>query len=245
MPELLAVAAASPKRSYARLTPEQWGEARAAWATGAVTAEELARHYGCSLRSVQLHMAQHRVEKGSAAAALTATVEARVLAEALPGEDDLATRIRQTRDGTYADAEVIQRLVMRNVQLAQDPATGFAAVAALRALDLAAAALGRTQRVRWLALGLDKALPAGGELPELVIREMTAEETAAIRDQQLREDAEADATQPAAEGEDDDDVVIEGEDDAADQLAVVASGPATVLTPAAFLNDAGQVGGCD
>lgn len=237
-------AAPVPRRRYAKLSPEQWASIRATYATGGVTALELARHHGCSLRSVQLHLAKGEVRKGSAAAARASAVEARVLAEALPSEDDLATRIRRTRDGTYTDAELIQELVLANVRLAQNPTTALAAVGALRALDLAASALGRTQRVRWLALGLDKAMPTSGELPELVIREMTAEETAAIRDQQLREDAEADATRPTAEGEDDDDeLVIDGEADAADRLAVVAS--ASVPTPAAFLNDAGQVGGCD
>ncbi len=215
--------AAAPKRRYTRLTPERWAEARAAWATGGVTAEDLAARFGCSVRAVQLHMAEHKVAKGSAAAALAAAVEAKVLAEALPSEDDLAHRIRDTREGTYADAVAIQRLVMGNVALAQDPRTAMGAVAALRALDLAAAAVGRTQRIRWLALGIDKALPAAGELPELPIRALTDEEVEAIRAQQLAEDA---AASGAEDGHADaDDVVIEGEDDNSSPSSVRGDSP--------------------
>lgn len=249
MPELPNESAASPRRRrYTRLTPEQWAEARAAWVTGGVTAKELAQRYGCSLRAVQLHMAQHQAEKGSAMAARAAAVEARILADALPSEDDMAARIRQAREGTYADATAIQQLVMRNVQLAQDPTTALGAVAALRALDLAAAALGRTQRVRWLALGLDKAPPVTGELPELVIREISAEEVAAIRDQQRKEDEER-GVQLASDDGPDGGVVAEGEDDppgaASDHARSAPPSTPPGAPDASFLNEDGRIGGSD
>lgn len=230
------------RRRYVRLSSEQWAEARAAWVTGGVTAEELARRYGCSLRAIQLHMLQHKAEKGSALAKHAAAVEARVLAEALPSNDDLATRIRETREATYANATAIQQLVMNNVQLAQDPTTALGAVAALRALDLAAAALGRTQRVRWLALGLDKALPASDELPELLIREMSAEEVIAIRDQQHRDDAELNTGQSLAE-DDDDNRIEEGDDDP--PLPAAPETASVVTEDAALLNESGRIGGSD
>ena len=230
----------APRRRYVRLTPEQWAEARAAWVTGGVTAGELALRYGCSLRAVELHMAQHRAEKGSAVAARVAEVEARVLSEALPSSDDLAARIRHTREQTYSNAAAIQQLVMTNVQLAQNPATALGAVAALRALDLAAAALGRTQRVRWLALGLDKALPATDELPEVVVREMTASEIAAVRDQQHRDDAELGAGQHLDDDEDDD--RVEEGDDEPPSASAPATASAAPYDPA-VLNEFGRIGG--
>lgn len=232
----------APRRRYVRLSPEQWAEARAAWLTGGVTGDQLALRYGCSLRSIQVHMAQHKAEKGSAIAARAAEVEARVLSEALPATDDLATRIRQTREDTYANAAAIQQLVMSNVQLAQDPTTALGAVAALRALDLAAAALGRTQRVRWLALGLDKAVPTTDELPELVVREMTAAEIAAVRDQQHRDDAELGVGQ-SLDDDEDDDRVQEGDDEPPG-----ASAPATASAAPydpADLNESGRIGGSE
>lgn len=240
--------AARPRRRYARLSAEEWAEARAAWMTGGVTAEELAQRYGCSLRAVQLHMAKHKAQKGSAIAARAAAVEARVLAEALPDEDDLATRIRQTREGTYRDAMTIQQLVMQNVLLAQNPTTALSAVAALRALDLAATALGRTQRVRWLALGLDKAPPEPTELPELPIRVLTDEEVAAIRAQQEQDDALSPHAQARARAHEDaeDDVVIEGEDDDEALIAAAATTPPAPGSPSSLdLNEDGRVGGCD
>ena len=202
---------ATGKRRYKRLTAEEWAKARAAWATGAITADELARSCGCSVRAIQLHMAKHEVAKGSAAAALASAAEARLLADALPSEADLATRIRQTREGIYIDASTIQELVMSNVRLAQDPTTALGAVAALRALDLAATAIGRTQRLRWAALGLDRDSPVSDELPELVIRELTADELTELRERHSREDAQAGQHLPGLE--DDDDLVIEGEDE--------------------------------
>lgn len=238
-PPVLLGAHPAPRRRYIRLTTEQWAEARAAWSTGAVTAEELGHRYGCSLRAIQLHMAQRKVEKGSAMSARVAEVEARFLSEALPSVADLSSRIRQTRDDTYANAAEIQRLVMSNVQLIQDPTTALKAVAVLRALDMAAAAVGRTQRVRWLALGLDKGPSDPEELPELPIREMSETEVAEIRDQQLRDDARMGSHAFADEELDDD-----------DHLADLKSGGAVISqddtkADSGSLNEASRIGGHD
>jgi hypothetical protein len=105
------------------------------------------------------------------------------------------------------------------------------AVAALRALDLAATALDRTRRSRWAALGLDKGVPASGELPELPIRDLTDEEVEAIRAQQLAEDeAASDAEDGCADA---DDVVIEGEDEDPSPASVRAGGPETAISESA------------
>ena len=227
----MSATATKEKRRYKRLTPTEWAEAEALWKTGGPTLEELAARFAVTVRALQAHFAKHGIRKGAAAAALASAVEERVLAAALPAEDELSRRIRATKESAYRNAVKIEQLVLGQVEAAQNPGTAMGAVAALRALDLAATALDRTRRSRWAALGLDKGVPASGELPELPIRDLTEGEVEAIRAQQLAEDA---ATLGAEGGHADaDDVVIEGENEDPSPGPVRAGGPETATSESA------------
>ncbi len=203
-----------PRRKYVKLSPVQWAEARAAYAAGGVTVEDLAARYGVNVRTLFAHMARHAVTKGCAAAALAGAVETKILNEALLDGDDLGRRICESRDRVYQDAERLQALAMAQVQALQDPATALGASAALRSLDLAASILNRIQRARWVSLGMDGNTPPPGDLPELPIRELTQTETAEIVERLRQEDdrlgygPDTDVT-----ADDDGDVVTEGDDD--------------------------------
>ena len=88
------MSATATKRRYKRLTPAEWAEAEALWKTGGPTLDELAARFAVTVRALQAHFAKHGIQKGAAAAALASAVEERVLAAALPTEDELSRRIR-------------------------------------------------------------------------------------------------------------------------------------------------------
>ena len=205
------------RRRYRRLLPAQEAELRALWEAGGTTAEDLALRFSMSRRGVQAALARLGAKKGAAAGAVAAAVHKRVLAEAVPAHADLATRIRETKDTAYQNAARLEALAM---QAAEDAMAEVGGVGALRALDLAASVLARVRNVKWAALGLDGRTPPEGDAPELVVRELTTEEVAAMRQDQEREDAmlgrgghEEDEgnTDPDA-----DEAVIEGEEGPAD-----------------------------
>ena len=184
----MSATATREKRRYKRLTPAEWAEAEALWKTGGPTLEELSARFAVTVRGLQAHFAKHKVQKGAAAAALAGAVEERVLAAALSAGDALSRRILDTKESAYRNAVAIERLVLGQVEAAQNPGTAMGAIAALRALDLAATALDRTRRSRWAALGLDKGVPASGDLPTCALTDEGGE---AIRARQLAEDTAA------------------------------------------------------
>jgi hypothetical protein len=122
-------------------------------------------------------------------------------------------------------------------------------------LDMAASAVARTQRAKWAALGLDRGMPEIHDLPELVIRQLSPEEVAEIRDRQLREDAERSSGGAGHEAGDDDiivddGIVVEGEDDIGvrgkgDDAARVPPRPMHAGVDPDVLNEEGRIGGHD
>jgi hypothetical protein len=181
-------AEATDRRRYRRLLPAQEAELAALWEAGATTADDLAARFGMSRRGVQAALARLGAKKGAAAAAITKAISARILAETVPAHPDLAVRTREAREAAYQNAAELESMAM---QAAREAAAGelVAAAALLRALDLAASVLARTRTVRWAALGLDgRGLP-DGDVPTLVVKQMTAAEVAEMRRAQREEDA--------------------------------------------------------
>lgn len=206
----------APPRRYRRLLPAQEAEMRALWEAGATTADELAARFGMSRRGVQAALSRLGAKKGAAASVVVTAVHRRVLAEALPMHADLTTRIRQTKDTAFQNAARLEALAM---QAAEEAMAEIGGIGALRALDLAASVLGRVRNVKWAALGLDgRSPPETGDLPELVIREMTADEIGTIRRRQDAEDqalalGPSDDLDRQAADEPAEDVITEGDDD--------------------------------
>jgi hypothetical protein len=204
---------AAPRR-YRRLLPAQEGELRALWEAGATTAEELAARFGMSRRGVQAALSRLGAKKGAAASAVATVVHRRILAEAVPMHGDPVVRIREAKDAAFMNAVRLEALAM---QAAEEAMAEIGGIGALRALDLAASVLARARTVKWAALGLDgRTPPDTTDLPELVIREMTAIEIGTIRRRQDADDralGAGDDLDPAPVDEPADDVVVEGEDE--------------------------------
>ncbi len=207
--------AATARRPYRKLLPAQEVELVQLWEAGGHTAEDLAILFGLSRRGIQAAVsrlgAKRRRRPAGAAPGAVAEIRARVCAAPLPVAADQADRTVALLDAAFANASHLEALTMATV----DDAAAAGGIAALRALDIAASALARITTIKRQAAGLGASNPITiGDLPELTVRELTAEEIAAIRDQQVAEDNAA-----MSSTDDDDNVVAEGDDDASDRRA--------------------------
>lgn len=203
------MSATSPRaRAYRKLTSGEDAELKAAWEAGASTVADLSTRFGMSARGIQAALVRLVAQKGAGAAMVVrATERIAYPAEISPG-DDLGTRAAETRDDTYRDAHILQRLAMK----AATEAAEAGGMPALRGLDLAATIVERCRKARWAATGLDKTdLMDASELPELIVRELSDAEVAAMRAEQLDYDQMAGAPILEAMLADDQPDVIEGE----------------------------------
>lgn len=210
-----------PKRKYTRLAASVWAELRAYWEVGDHSLAELADRYGVSARAIQTHVSKLGSIKGSKAAEMAADIQEKVLQDGLENRDKLVSRAKETRDGTYSNAKIIEDLVMAQLQLAQkDPTQAFKAATALKALSLAASALERLHATKLRALGLDRENALPDELPVLQFRDLSPDELQSLheRDDEDEIDRSIDPTKSTdaepsdAASEESDDIIVEDEE---------------------------------
>jgi hypothetical protein len=201
------------KRKYVRLVESDWSEIRSLWEVGDSTLAELAYRYGVSVRTLQSHFEKHASEKGSAAQAMAATVKTRILDQGLASEDVITSRALATREAGYANAVLIEDLIMAQLEIAQkDPSAAFKAAAAVKMLSLAAGTIERLHATKRSALGLrDDDDGRMVELPAVVFRVLSPAEAQALH-REGDDDNEGDEigiSEDHPEDGDDDDIIIE------------------------------------
>jgi hypothetical protein len=213
-----------PKRKYIRLPPSKWAELRAYWEAGDHTLAELSDRYGVSPRAIQSHLSKLGSIKGAKAAEMAAVVQKEIFKDELGDRDKLVIRAKETREATYANATIIEDLMMAQLQIAQkDPTQAFKAATALKALSLAASALERLHATKSRALGLDRENALPDELPVLTFRDLTSTELEALSEPDEGDEANdlgcplaplasADADSAGTESDEPDDIVVEGEE---------------------------------
>src|SRR5665811_215617 len=158
-----------PTRKYVRLSLSVWAELRAYWESGDHTLAELSDRYGVSPRAIQSHLSKLGSIKGSKAAEMAAVVQKEIFKDELGDRDTLVFRAKETREATYANAKIVEGLIMAQLRIAQkDPTQAFKAATALKTLSLAASALERLHATKLRALGLDQKNALPNELPVLV-----------------------------------------------------------------------------
>jgi hypothetical protein len=177
-----------------------------------------------SPRAIQSHLSKLGSVKGAKAAEMAAVVQKEIFKDELGDPDSLIYRARETREATYANAKIIEDLMMAQLQNAQkDPHQAFKAATALKALSLAASALERLHATKLRALGLDRENAPPDELPVLTFRDITPTELEALhaRDEDDEEDgfggsivpiSSADTETAVTESDESDNIVVEGEE---------------------------------
>ena len=214
-----------PKRKYTRLSPSKWAELSAYWEAGNHTLAELSDRYGVSPRAIQSHLSKLGSVKGAKAAEMAAVVQKEIFKEELGDRDTLVFRAKETRESTYADAKMIQDLIMAQFRIAEkDPTQAFKTGTALKALSLAASALERLHTTKLRALGLDRENALPDELPVLTLRDLTPAEIKAFQERdETDEESElgvsispadgADLDSAGTDSDEPDEIVSEGEEE--------------------------------
>ena len=180
-----------PKRNYNRLVPSTWAEICALWEIGDVTLPEMAERYSVSTRTLQTHFAKHKVEKGSKAAALATSVKEEIYDTGLGDKDLTIQRARETREKAYKNACAVEEQIMGTVDaMGKASSKTLGLTSKVKALALAAAGLERIHGLKSRALGLDKDLPIGNEMPVLVIRDLNEDEIKALHQNDDEDEAE-------------------------------------------------------
>lgn len=205
-----------------RMTPAQWAEARAMWATGEFTLEQIAEKFGVARETLSRRFNKDGVKKGQSA--IDKKVEAEIIEKAAKNVDKWAERSEQARESYFKSLEMLHKLTVATLGKAHQEKKLFSAQADLKAIQLAAITLDKVRSNQWAVLGLDKEGAEDDEIPELLVRSLTPDEVARIRSMQAGagtvddieigdatpylEDADLDL-----EDADLDDLVVEGEDD--------------------------------
>src|ERR1035437_6253051 len=180
-----------PKRKYIRLVPSAWAEICAFWEIGDVTLPDLAERYSVNTRTLQAHFAKHKVEKGSKAAALATSVKEEVYSSGLGDKDLTIQRARETREKAYKNACAVEEQIMGTVDaMGKASSKTLGLTSKVKALALAAAGLERIHGLKSRALGLDKDLPIGNEMPVVVMRDLNEDELESVHQNHDEDDAE-------------------------------------------------------
>ncbi|WP_156648440.1 hypothetical protein [Methylobacterium sp. Leaf108] len=177
------------KRGYTKPSPAQWAEIVAQWETGEFTLAQLSHQHGVTVRGIQMHLAKHKITKGSQAKVVAANVMAKVYEETLPDVDATVQRAIDTREAAYRNAVAIENMILERLQgAAADPTTTFAAASAIKMLGIAAAALERLHGLKRAALGLNDDNLIDDDLPTLQIQDLSVEEIAEMHRNQHEDD---------------------------------------------------------
>ncbi|BBI61687.1 hypothetical protein HSBAA_29930 [Vreelandella sulfidaeris] len=179
---------------------------------------EIRRGQGNVVTSVR----KRRREEGQSA--IDKKVEAEIIEKATKNVDKWAERSEQARESYFKSLEMLHKLTVATIGKAHQDKKLFSAQADLKAIQMAAIAIDKIRSNQWSVLGLDKQGIEDEEIPELLVRSLTPDEVAKIRESQLKSnnlddeieigDAAQYLEDPELDLEEDlDDLVVEGEED--------------------------------
>jgi AraC-like DNA-binding protein len=171
------------------LSPAQIAEAIRLYELGDVTMEDLAKRYKKSRRTFARIFSERGVKKGSASAEHAARVAEAVDAAALSDVAITAKRIKDSREQSYKLGDMMQKLVGLRVKQAREKGEDLALSRPFfQSIQDASKAIQIGQTIMNEALGLNDEKQESDEIPELEIREMTADQIeGAKKGQQMEE----------------------------------------------------------
>lgn len=195
--EKAAVEKSKTKSKFKRLTNSQIAEATALWKSGAATLKDLAQRFDKSEETFSRLFARLGVKKGEAAEEHSKSVAEKVEASIVDDAGELAKRIRETKEEHFKMASGIRKLIWNEIVEARKNKVAISTTLGnLKALEKAAQALKITREEAYVLLGIADGEDDSDEVPDLQVKELTADEIKAIHQQQQAEIA-------AAENDDD------------------------------------------
>ncbi|MFP5300026.1 hypothetical protein R2R70_02270 [Cobetia sp. SIMBA_158] len=200
-----------------RMTPAQWTEARAMWASGEFTLEQISEKFAVTRETLSRRFKKDGVVKGQSQ--VDKRVEEEIVQQVVSNQDKWAERAEHVRETYYKTAETIRNMNLKVIGDAMKGPGAFSAQPDLKALGMLISNLEKLRVGQFAITGLDKELAEDDEIPELLVRSLTDSEIQSIRDAQSapQEDDEielGDVT-PYLEdlAEEEEGLVVEGEED--------------------------------
>ncbi len=201
-----------------RMSPAQWAEARAMWASGEFNLDQISEKYGVTRETLSRRFNKDGVKKGEAA--IDKKIEAEIIDKAVKNVDKWTERGEQARESHFKALDMLHKMTVKTLVDAQRGKGLFTAQPDLKALQMGATTLGLIRQHQWAVIGLDKELGEEDDIPELLVRSLTPDEVQRIRSMQGQlpeDDIEIGDAMPYLEGdlleELENDLVIEGDDD--------------------------------
>lgn len=179
------------KNTKRRMTPAQWGEAKALWESGSFTLAQIAERVGSTKEHLSRKFKSEDIIKGSqstdvedvAIQAAKQAVEEAVEEEAKTGVSKMTERIAETKEKAYLYPEMIERMGFAEVASARKDKQPLSVTTEnLKALQILINITHKAKEMKFSALGLDKIDHFDEEeLPELTIALLTEEEIDVIQ----------------------------------------------------------------
>jgi hypothetical protein len=207
----------SPKVKGVPLTPREWAEAESLWETGQVTINDLVKKFGRSPAAFAKHFQRTGTKRGAKEKALKKRVAAAVEEAAVTESTVLAARIKETKEETYKITQGLTKLAWNELVEAKNAGTPIGTrLNNLKSIKTAMETIALGKDVRFSVLGIDKGDSTDPtQIPDLLIKELTAVEIEELQNRSLSVYGETVPIKDLADLEldDDDGVVVEGDDD--------------------------------
>ncbi|MBS1078075.1 hypothetical protein JK217_09985 [Gluconobacter kondonii] len=168
------------RRRYKVLTAAEWDQAAEENSRGDDYGT-LADRWGVSKRSIATHLPAALERRRLALAPSTMSAEPPLVAASIPDVADREEATRHWRQAAWTDSQALQMRLREEINAPSPDAR------AIRALSAGSDALKTLIAIGRNVLEVDQHA-ADEVLPELIIRELTPEEVAQMRDRQRRED---------------------------------------------------------
>lgn len=217
-----------------RLTPREYARAKTMWQSGDYSLKEISDTVGVSATALSRRFKRDSVSKGSDAKKVSAAVKRAIEKSTAANAEELSQTAHDIKMVALKAIELFNKKALKDVSDSIRAGTPLGEkMNDIKALNEASKIIHLNYNTGARILGLDQALNPDDALPELQIHIMTENDVAELREQQRREEAEANgeiddddllgtelssadldeldkALDKAAE---EDDIVIEGEDE--------------------------------
>lgn len=216
-----------------RLTPREYARAKTMWQSGDYSLKEISDAVGVSATALSRRFKRDSVSKGSDAKRVSAAVKRAIEKTSAAQAEELAATAHDIKMIALKSLELFNKKAYQEVAKSIKDGTPLSdKLNDLKALNEASKIIALNYGTGARILGLDQVLNPDEALPELTINLMTENDVAELREQQRREEAEANGeiddddllgTELSADdldaldealSEDEDDIVVEGEDPA-------------------------------
>lgn len=177
------------KGSGKRLPPRKWEELIHLYELGEHTADELAAIYGLNPSYLKGRLSKLGIKKGTKAQEHADKIRESLHRKALDEASMLAERISETKERHYKYIDSMSKLawseVARAIQTKRPLAT---TMPTLKAIEKAVSIFRNTREEAYELLGLNDANHIPTDLPDLTVRELTAEEVEKMRSRDASKD---------------------------------------------------------